>query len=737
MQSDYRLSTFRRFAEPLSEVLGGKTAKPLASLGLETVGDLLRHFPRRYLSGTQVTDLSKVIPGEEVALVARASNMQKYVDGQRSYFQDEIASQTGTRARSSARKGRMSGTLLGGSGEMSVTFFGREYMLDYWHKELVGGKTGIFVGKVGIWQNRPQMTNPQFIMLDSAGKPIGKGKQDKIRLVNRVQRSSFVGIYPATKSASTWLIADAVEALLELLVGLEDPLPAGLRKELGLMEINEAINQIHRPENLDENDAARYRLKFDEALSLQVAMADRRAATRANEAAPIQLKDDGLLAKFDSQLPFELTEGQQKVGEEIFADMAKPAPMQRLLQGEVGSGKTVVALRAMLAALDAGKQAVLMAPTEVLATQHAESMSKLLASLGLDVELLTGSMAGSQAKTVRSRIASGQARIVVGTHALISAATEFQDLGLVVIDEQHRFGVAQREALQRKVGLWPHTLVLTATPIPRSIAMTIFGDLEVSTLRQLPAGRQEIQTTVVNRAQNPGWVPRVWQRVREEIEKGRQAFVVCPRISSTDDELPTDSEASPSAAVEDVFDELSAGPLAGLRLAKLHGRMPAEKKATVMADFAVGNLDVLISTTVIEVGVDVPNASAMIIIDADRFGVAQLHQLRGRIGRGGYAGLCLLLTNSAPDSPSLERLNWVSATRDGFQLAEYDLEVRREGNIMGPEQSGGRSALRLLRVVTDSDLIERSREVAEKIEGQEVFADLRHDMALSIENQDA
>ncbi len=729
---DYRLRTFQRFAEPLADVLGGKTAKPLASLGLVSVGDLLRHFPRRYLSGTQATDLSSVMPGEEVSLVARASNMQKYVDGQRSHFAADIAAQTGARGKSSARKGRMTGSLLGSNGEISVTFFGREYMLDYWHRELVSGATGIFVGKVGVWRNQLQMTNPQFIMLDEAGRPIGKGKQDKIRLANRVQRSSFVGIYPATRSASTWLIADAVEALLDLLVNLDDPLPAELCDELGLMELNQAVNQIHRPETLDGDEAARYRLKFDEALALQVAMANRREAAQKNHSAPIERSAEGLLADFDAQLPYRLTKGQLEVGEEIFADMAKDSPMQRLLQGEVGSGKTVVALRAMLAALDAGKQAVLMAPTEVLAVQHQKSMTQLLAGVGVGVELLTGSMAGSAARQTRERIASGQAGIIVGTHALISASTKFKDLGLVVIDEQHRFGVDQRQQLLAKADLWPHTLVLTATPIPRSIAMTIFGDLDVSTLRQLPAGRQEIQTTVVNRAKDPGWVPRIWQRMREEVENGRQAFVVCPRITESDADV--EEGAAPSSTVEGTFKELSA-TLSGLRMACLHGRMEPEEKAQVMADFAAGKTDVLIATTVIEVGVDVPNATMMVILDAERFGVAQLHQLRGRIGRGGHAGLCLLLTNSAPGD-SLQRLDWVASTRDGFQLAEYDLQVRREGNILGPQQSGGHSALRLLRVSTDAELIERTSEVAEKIKGRPDLADLRHDMACSIESQD-
>jgi ATP-dependent DNA helicase RecG len=405
--------------------------------------------------------------------------------------------------------------------------------------------------------------------------------------------------------------------------------------------------------------------------------------------------------------------------------------MHRLLQGEVGSGKTLVALRAMLQVVDAGGQAALLAPTEVLAQQHLRSIRIMLGDLGQGGELgaadlatrvvlLTGSMGTAARRQAMLDAASGEAGIVIGTHALLEEKVQFFDLGLVVVDEQHRFGVEQRAALTSKAGTPPHVLVMTATPIPRTVAMTVFGDLDTSTLTELPAGRGDVQTTVVPIRAQPAWLDRAWQRIREEVDRGRQAYVVCARIGATEpEEGPDDGaeegngEDAPALfSVEDLAPQLASGALHGLRVEMLHGRMTPDDKDRVMLAFAAGKVDVLVSTTVIEVGVDVPNASVMVILDAERFGVSQLHQLRGRIGRGGHAGLCLLVTGADPDSASLARLTAVASTRDGFALSRIDLEQRREGNVLGTEQSGRRSELRLLSVLTDEDVIVSAREAA-------------------------
>nr|WP_231994744.1 ATP-dependent DNA helicase RecG [Vaginimicrobium propionicum] len=719
----YRLETFQRLDESLLTALGDKTERRLATLGLVNLADLIRFFPRRLLTAAGASDLSSIEAGESVAVVAKPARLQMILTPG-SY-------QKGRRGL----KGRLTGVLVDDRSSIGLTFFGREIYLKFWEKELNQGHNGIFVGKVGAYRGALQMTNPQFIMLDENGHPIGRGNQDKIKLAERLQRSTAIGIYPANKHVDTWQVADAAMVATDLLAGIKDPMPKNLRAEYDLPDLYQAISDIHRPKDLASFERGKYRLKFDEALALQVAMATRRLANLSNKAMTIEVRDNGLLSKFDAGLPFELTDGQRQVSDEIFTDLAKPTPMQRLLQGEVGSGKTVVALRAMLACVDAGYQAVLMAPTEVLAAQHYATINELLVSLGVQVALLTGAMPKQEADSVRARIACGQAQIVIGTHALIADRVEFCDVGLVIIDEQHRFGVQQRELLKSKAGLSPHVLVLTATPIPRSIAMVLFGESQISVLRELPVGRQDVQTTVVNTKENPNWVPRIWQRIAEEVAAGRQAFVVCPRISVSDDEGVSD--AAPPAAVEDVFATLSAGPLKGLRLGMLHGRLSSDEKQSVMKQMAAGSLDVLVATTVIEVGVDIPNASVMVILDADRFGIAQLHQLRGRIGRGNLPGLCLLTTGVDPKGLSAERLQTVAASRDGFELAEKDLLTRKEGDILGLDQSGRRSSLRLLRVVNDAKLLERARWLAEKLvtDSIEESADWICDMVTSIESQ--
>ncbi|MEZ5194817.1 MAG: ATP-dependent DNA helicase RecG, partial [Nocardioides sp.] len=522
-------------------------------------------------------------------------------------------------------------------------------------------------------------------------------------------------IYPLTKGVDTWDLQRLVAFALELVDDLPEVVPEPVRQRRHVPDGRTALTWVHTPKDRHEvADGQRY-FRLAEALVTQLVLARRRAEVR-RQGAQARTGGGGLLAAFDARLPFTLTEGQREVGATLEAELARAWPMNRLLQGEVGSGKTVVALRAMLRVVDSGGQAALLAPTEVLAQQHHRSITELLGDLaqggmlggaadGTTVALVTGSMSAAQRRRTLLEIASGEAGIVVGTHALLEERVAFADLGLVVVDEQHRFGVEQRAALTDKAGSPPHLLVMTATPIPRTVAMTVFGDLETSTLRELPAGRAPIQTTVVPLRDQPAWLDRVWQRVREEVAAGHQVYVVCPRIAGDDaeagtvDQVDYDDEGNPIlaggtlAAVESAFRDLSHGALAGLRLGALHGRLPAEEKDRVMRSFAAGELDVLVCTTVIEVGVDVGNATAMVVLDADRYGVSQLHQLRGRVGRGGHPGLCLLVTTAEPETPARERLDAVAGTTDGFALSRVDLELRREGDVLGASQSGFRSSL--------------------------------------------
>ncbi|MDR1450685.1 MAG: ATP-dependent DNA helicase RecG, partial [Propionibacteriaceae bacterium] len=513
-------------------------------------------------------------------------------------------------------------------------------------------------------------------------------------------------------------IAECVALALDAIHGLADPLPGQIRRDLGLLDLEAAFRAVHLPRNRAEHEEGLRRLLFDEAFATQAAMAYRRADVSRQTAIARPGQKDGLVAAFDARLPFTLTEQQRAVGEELAADLASVRPMRRLLQGEVGSGKTIVALRAMLQVVESGGQAVLLAPTEVLAQQHARTIAGLLGELGqgqlvggaaaTEVALLTGSGPAAVRNDSRRRIASGQAGLVVGTHALLAESVEFADLGLVVIDEQHRFGVEQRNALTGRQRSHPHVLVMTATPIPRSVAMTVFGDLDLITLSDLPRGRAAVTTVTVDYAAKPAWAERVWQRVREEAEAGRQAYVVTPRIDPVEDGVWFGS------AVE-AFERLSTGPLAGLRLGLLHGRLPAAEKDSVMSEFAAGRLDILVATSMVEVGLDVANATAMVIGEAERFGISQLHQLRGRIGRGSQPGVCLLLTGAPEGSAARGRLEFVAKNNDGFALAEADLAQRREGDVLGASQSGSKSSLRLLRVLEHAELIKQAREAAKRV----------------------
>ncbi|HVM29060.1 MAG TPA: ATP-dependent DNA helicase RecG [Mycobacteriales bacterium] len=674
-------------ADRVEKAVGGKTAKGLAALGIATVGDLLRHYPRRYAERGQLTPVGDLQDGEHVTVVG------------------EVVTSTHRVARSGKPMAEV--VVTDGSGELKLTFFGRAAK---WNADkLRRGSRGLFAGTVSTFNKQRQLTHPEYV-LDEDVEDFAGG---------------LLPVYPAGKAISSWDIAKAVRTALDVVDWGEDPLPDRLRRERRLPGLEPALRGIHRPSGWPDVQAARARLTWDEAFTLQVVLAQRRAALAASPATPRPSRAGGLLEAFDARLPFALTGGQRSVGEVLDAELASAHPMHRLLQGEVGSGKTLVALRAMLRVVDAGGQAALLAPTEVLAQQHARSLRDLLGPLaeagqlgGADVAtrvaLLTGSLGAAARRAALLDAASGAAGIVVGTHALLQENVQFAELGLVVVDEQHRFGVEQRDALRAKAGgTPPHVLVMTATPIPRTVAMTVYGDLEVSTLSELPRGRSPIATHVVGGAGRP--FERTWEKIREEVAAGHQAFVVCPRIGG-DDAAPDDDDGRrPAAAVEDVLPLLSAGPLAGLRVEALHGRMAPDDKDEAMRRFTAGDVDVLVATTVVEVGVDVPNATVMVVLDADRFGVSQLHQLRGRIGRGSAPGLCVLVTDVEPESPAGERLRAVASTTDGFALSEIDLQQRREGDVLGSTQSGRRSSLRLLELTKHEDLIREARAVAAEL----------------------
>ncbi|MGW2463501.1 ATP-dependent DNA helicase RecG [Streptomyces argyrophyllae] len=697
--------------EPLKKVLGPATAKVMAEhLGLHTVGDLLHHYPRRYEERGQLTHLADLPMDEHVTVVAQVADARLH---------------TFASAKAPRGKGqRLEVTITDGSGRLQLVFFGNGVHKP--HKELLPGTRAMFAGKVSVFNRRLQLAHPAYELL--------RGDSEE---TVETWAGALIPIYPATAKLESWKIGKAVQTVLPSAQEALDPLPGALREGRGLLPLPEALLKIHRPHTKADIADARARLKWDEAFVLQVALARRRHAETQLPAVPRVPGPDGILAAFDDRLPFTLTEGQRKVTEEIFADLATAHPMHRLLQGEVGSGKTLVALRAMLAVVDAGGQAAMLAPTEVLAQQHHRSVTEMMGELAeggmlggaehaTKVVLLTGSMGTAARRQALLDLATGEAGIVIGTHALIEDKVQFHDLGLVVVDEQHRFGVEQRDALRGKAHSRgerrsPHLLVMTATPIPRTVAMTVFGDLETSVLDQLPAGRSPIASHVVPAADKPHFLARAWERVREEVANGHQAYVVCPRIGDEEDDpgksgkkKPPQDEADkrPPLAVLDVADQLARGPLKGLRVEVLHGRMHPDDKDAVMRRFAAGETDVLVATTVIEVGVNVPNATAMVIMDADRFGVSQLHQLRGRVGRGSAPGLCLLVTEMPEAGPARQRLGAVASTLDGFELSRIDLEQRREGDVLGQAQSGARSSLRVLAVIEDEEVIAEARQEA-------------------------
>ncbi|SKC67033.1 ATP-dependent DNA helicase RecG [Krasilnikoviella flava] len=718
-----------REGEALTKVLGARSAGPLAKLGLTTVGDLLRHYPRRYGDPGTLTDMDRLALGEHVTVMARVSR----------------ATVRTMRSRAGAM---LQAVVTDGRQELALTFFAKRGGALRPHEEkLRPGRVGLFTGVVSEYRGTRQLTHPDYVL-------VGVDADDAEAAMFEASRP--IPIYPASSSVPSWRIQRAVRTVLDPLTeaDVEDPVPPDVRDRHGLPGRLDALRAIHQPVDQRSWQQARDRFRFEEAFVLQVALAQRRAHAAEQEATARPLRPQGeasLLADFDAGLPFTLTEGQRSVGEDLAHELAQARPMQRLLQGEVGSGKTVVALRAMLQVVDDGGQAALLAPTEVLAAQHARTLRTLLGPLaeggllggaahGTRVALLTGSLGAAARKEALLQAAGGEAGIVVGTHALLGEQVQFADLGLVVVDEQHRFGVEQRDALRAKGRVAPHVLVMTATPIPRTVAMTVFGDLETSSLTEVPAGRAGITSHVVP-AGNPRWMERTWTRVREEVDKGHRAYVVCPRIHP-DDDLPAGGGAAdqdfddvpdllalvdgdgpgaggdrpPLRAVLEVADMLRETPaLAGLDVGVLHGQMAPADKESAMARFASGELQVLVSTTVIEVGVDVPEATVMVVFDADRFGLSQLHQLRGRVGRGAAAGLCLLVSTAEPGTPAATRVEALAETTDGFRLATLDLELRSEGDVLGAAQSGRSSSLRLLRVVQDADLIADARREASAV----------------------
>ena len=690
----------------LSSVIGDKSAKAFEKqLGISTVGEVLEHYPRRYASRGELTKFDSLPIGEVVSVVGEIEsvNVRRMRGRQGSIF--EV-------------------TLSDGNLGLTLAFFNQAWR----QKELTPGARGLFSGRVGAFSGKLQLAHPEYELFEDLED--GKAK---------AWAELPIPIYKSSGTLTTWKIQKAISFALDSVV-IPELLPAKLLDEQKHIPLREAIHQIHSPITKQDFLAAQDSLRFHEAMALQLQLSQQRAV---NASSSSETREPGeLLNAFDKTLSFELTEGQKKVSTEMFADLASGNPMHRLLQGEVGSGKTLVALRTILTVAESHGQSALLAPTEVLANQHFQSLRDSLGerlSRQLGLSLLTGQMPLQERKKVLLDLASGKCLLVVGTHALISDAVSFYDLGLVVVDEQHRFGVAQREKLRQKANKAPHLLTMTATPIPRTLAITVFGDLDVSTLTELPAGRQAINSHVVE-VSKPSLVARVWERVKEEVSSGRQVFVVCPRIDSKQvedadlvEERELDEGLAPASAVE-VFDALKGNKaLQGLRIGLMHGRLDGDEKTAVMSQFTQGLIDVLVSTTVIEVGVNVPNASVMVVLDADRFGISQLHQLRGRVGRGEHPGLCLLVTGAEAGSLAMQRLEAVASTNDGFELSEVDLELRGEGDVLGRLQSGGKSSLKLLRVIKDAELIQRAKGLAEELEKQGLSEHLKQ----LIEKEDA
>jgi len=712
-------------ASALADVVDADTAAKLAGLGLTTVGQLLFYTPRRYAQAGVVATDELPEAGDWITIVGRITKADlirmKRRNGQflKVHVDDDVR-------------------------VYEASFFNPRFI----KSKLRPGARVMMAGKVGLYQGRVQLSHPEWAVLPDGTDPdvaaVGNAMMSELYAVEHESREAngdepglddaferaILPIYPATKDVQTWVIWRVIRNVLGRLAPSADALTSEQRSQRGLRTTEESLRAIHLPDDLGEIDAARERLRFDEAYAMQLILAQRARLGRAETARPCPRVPGGLEDALRARLPFTLTAGQESVLAEIDGELDRTVPMSRLLQGEVGSGKTLVALLAMLRVVDNGQQCALLAPTEVLAAQHNRTIRTMLGDLGIGGELgaaenattitlVTGSQRTAEKRQSLLDVVTGTSGIVIGTHALLQEKVEFFDLGFIVVDEQHRFGVEQRDVLRAKAagGRVPHHLVMTATPIPRTVAMTVFGDLETSVLAELPKGRQQISTSVVPIGR-PAWVDRVWARAGEEAANGRQVYVVCSRIGAEFSEKEPAMEAPgnrrEAIALVDLADDVAAR-LPQCRVDMLHGRMPSDEKAAVMDAFTAGELDVLVSTTVIEVGVDVPNATVMIIVDADRFGISQLHQLRGRVGRGGLPGLCLLVTAVPEGSAAFRRLSAVAATTDGFELARLDLAERREGDVLGALQSGGSSSLRFLSLLSDADVIADARGLARSV----------------------
>jgi ATP-dependent DNA helicase RecG len=716
--------------DALTHVIGAKSAKALEEhFGIVTVDDLLRHYPRKYSHGMSVLGDDGELPEE----------------GEHITFVDTIERADIRYTNRQPRREYLVVALRDRNPKVTATFFNAKYT----KKTLVEGTRLMLSGEVGFFRGAMQLTHPAFLILEGAGQ--GRGSKNLATIAassktgdGELDMSAFerdyFPIYPASAKVQSWDIYACVRQVLDVLDPIDDPLPESIREHWDLMSEDEALRAIHLAESPDERERAKDRLAFDEAVGLQWALVVRRNGELGETGPPAAARAGGILAALGEQLPFELTAGQRSVLEVLSTELADTKPMHRMLQGEVGSGKTIVSVLAMAQMVDSGYQCALLAPTEVLAVQHARSIRQVLGPLamagelggetdGTRIALLTGSMTAQQKRRARDEIASGEAGIVIGTHALIQDDVEFHNLGLVVVDEQHRFGVAQRDRLRAKAtgGITPHLLVMTATPIPRTVALTVYGDLETSVLRELPRGRQPISTNTIfmREERQKTWLGRAWQRIREEVAAGRQAYVVASRIDEADDDGATPGRdgkvppGPPAKTVIEMYEGLRGGELAGLRLGLMHGRLSGDEKDAVMSAFRAGDIDVLVCTTVIEVGVDVPNATVMVVMDADRFGISQLHQLRGRIGRGEHPSLCLLVTNLPEGSKAGTRLRAVAGTLDGFELADLDLAERREGDVLGLNQSGRPITLRLLSLAEHQAVIEAAREFAQSVYAQD------------------
>lgn len=637
-------------------------------LHVRTVGDMLRHFPTRYIDRTKIYRIAEITEGAPALVQFRARV-------------------TGVAYAGEGRKRRFTVYVKDPSGAAELVWF---QGIKWIEKRIEVGREYLVFGRPSFYRSELSMAHPELETIEQA--------------LSRKPESGMQGIYPSTEKLSNVLGTKGMYRIIchawQLAKDhVEELLPEALRTRYGLMPLREAYYNIHFPQSPEALRQAQYRLKFDELLGVQLNVQSRRTARMTKNDGFLFPKVGGVFNTFYTQkLPFPLTGAQKRVIKEIRSDTVTGFQMNRLLQGDVGSGKTLVALMSMLLAVDNGYQACMMAPTEILARQHFATFSRMLDGLGVRAAVLTGASKSRERRQALEGIASGEVQILIGTHALIEDRVQFANLGFVVIDEQHRFGVEQRDSLRLKApeGTFPHVLVMTATPIPRTIAMTVFGDLEVSSLHELPGGRKPIQSSVVPEGK-PAWVRRAWQRIREEVAAGHQAYIVCPRIEG-------------EGGVLELAEELQNGALAGLRIMVLHGRM--DDKDDRMAAFARGEVDVLVSTTVIEVGVDVANATIILIRESENFGVSQLHQLRGRVGRGGNASLCLFHTLSAPDSASFERINKIAATSSGFELTELDMDYRREGDVLGTRQSGRQRTLQLLDLNEDLLIIERAYEDA-------------------------